>query len=262
MSLPNKIIVTGSGRIQTNAGFIHPIFGQVYVHEKLPVNIVSAFEITHNSRYEIVSYPDGTLDVYDTDGKVFYVRWRNKTLMIDIDDVWSPMNSEQINVNINGDGTYEDLMLIDEEFDEPNVYFGDDDIQLHLLEEESYNRMVELFVRDEIALPATIADYDYLREVPLSKIKIARKVRQVHRTLGFRPASTIASLISKGFLKNVPVDATILRVTDEILGRPVEYIKGTMRRRRTKRFKFYDQLQNKDLALEIDVMYFLSIKNT
>ena len=46
--------------------------------------------------------------------------------MIDIDDVWSPMNSEQINVNINGDGTYEDLMLIDEEFDEPNVYFDDE----------------------------------------------------------------------------------------------------------------------------------------
>ena len=84
-------------------------------------------------------------------------------------------------------------------------------------------------MRDEIALPATIADYDYLREVPLSKIKLARRARQVHRTLGFRPASKIASLISKGFLNNVPVDATIVRVTDEILGKPQEYIKGTMR---------------------------------
>ena len=112
------------------------------MHEKLPVNIVSAFEITHNNRYEIVSHPDGTLDVYDTDGNVFYVRWRNKTLMIDIDDVWSPMNSEQINVNINGDGTYEDLMLIDEEFDEPNVYF-DDEIHMNLYQEEIFNRSVD-----------------------------------------------------------------------------------------------------------------------
>ena len=258
MSLPNKIIVTGSGRIQTNAGFIHPIFGLVYVHQSLPVNILSAYAICHNNKYEIHTYPDGTLDVRVNDEAktMFFVRWKRRTLVIDMNEIIQTAGNEDQMMNIENLSNYDDLEQLEEEIEECNQYF-DDDIHLHLLEEESYNRMVELFVRDEIALPATIADYDYLREVPLSKIKIARKVRQVHRTLGFRPASTIASLISKGFLKNVPVDATILRVTDEILGRPVEYIKGTMRRRRTKRFKFYDQLQNKDLALEIDVMYFL-----
>ena len=76
IELPRKTIMTGNGRIVTTSGFVHPLFGLVYVYEKLPVKIVSAYEITHNERYQIVTYPDGTLDVYDADGTVFYVRWK------------------------------------------------------------------------------------------------------------------------------------------------------------------------------------------
>ena len=81
MSLPNKIIVTGSGRIQTNAGFIHPIFGLVYVHQSLPVNILSAYAICHNNKYEIHTYPDGTLDVRVNDevGIIFLLDGKRET---------------------------------------------------------------------------------------------------------------------------------------------------------------------------------------
>ena len=253
--LPMKTIITGSGRIHSGEGFLHPIFGLVYVHPALPVNIVSAYDITHNERFRVHTYPDGTLDVDVNDGygTTFYVRWIRRTLAIDMGEI----TTEQVQVMSVDDslGAYEDLLLIDEE-SEGNP-FWDEDVYLHLLEEENFNRSVELLVRDEIALLAPVADFHHLREVSVSKLRQARVARRVHRTLGFRPAAALASMVNKGFLTNVPVDSTIIRATDELLGRPHEFIKGNMRRKRTRRFKFYDTIKDREIALEIDIMYYL-----
>ena len=54
-------------------------------------------------------------------------------------------------------------------------------------------------------------------------------------------------------MKNVPIDAKIVSATDEILGRPQEFIKGNMKKRKTKRFRIYDGIQAKELAIEIDI---------
>ena len=248
--------MTGNGRIETSSGFMHPLFGLVYVYEELPVNIVSAYEISHNPRYQVVPYPDDTRDVYDANGTVFFVRWNKKTLMINMEDTWNPTESERVYVGMDGDDTYEDLLFVEDEIDEPNVYF-DDELHLNLYQEEVFNRKVDISIKGDIAMPAVVADFEYLKEVPLSKLKLARQARQVHRTLGFRPAATVAKLTSRGFLTNVPIDATILRATDEILGRSHEYMKGNMKRRRTRRFRFYDEVRDHEIAIEIDIMYFM-----
>ena len=109
-SLPTKNIMTGNGRVSTSSGYVHPIFGLVYVLESLPVNIVSVYEINHNERFEVLPYPDGTMVVRVNDdvGTTFYVKWKNRTLVIDINDIttrgtFESMHSTQIE--------YEDLEL-------------------------------------------------------------------------------------------------------------------------------------------------------
>ena len=120
MSLPNKIIVTGSGRIQTNAGFIHPIFGLVYVHQSLPVNILSAYAICHNNKYEIHTYPDGTLDVRVNDEAktMFFVRWKRRTLVIDMNEIIQTAGKEDQMMNIETLSNYDDLEQLEEEIEE------------------------------------------------------------------------------------------------------------------------------------------------
>ena len=39
LELPTKTIVTGNGNISTSSGFVHPIYGLVYVQESLPIKI-------------------------------------------------------------------------------------------------------------------------------------------------------------------------------------------------------------------------------
>ena len=117
--LPKKFLMTGNGRIETSSGFMHPLFGLVYVYEELPVNIVSAYEISHNPRYQVVPYPDDTRDVYDANGTVFFVRWNKKTLMINMEDTWNPTESERVYVGMDGDDTYEDLLFVEDEIDAP-----------------------------------------------------------------------------------------------------------------------------------------------
>ena len=53
------------------------------------------------------------------------------------------------------------------------------------------------------------------------------------------------------------MNARILRATDKILGRPHEFIKGNMRRRKNRRFRFYETIKERELAIEIDIMYSL-----
>ena len=253
--LPKKFVMTGNGRIETSSGFMHPLFGLVYVYEELPVNIVSAYEISHNPRYQVVPYPDDTRDVYDADGTVFYVRWRKKTLMIDLADTWNPSEAMQVNIGV-ADVSYEELDWEDEEYDEACQYF-DEERYLNLYQENLFNRSVDILSRGDIASAAVVSDFDYLKDIPVSKLKLARAARHIHRTLGFRPAPVVARLINRGFLVNVPIDATILRATDELLGRPHEFVKGNMKRRKTRRFRFYDEIKDHDLAIEIDIMYFM-----
>ena len=46
--------MTENGIISTFSSFAHPIYSLVHVLEKLPVNIVSAYEITHNDKFEAI----------------------------------------------------------------------------------------------------------------------------------------------------------------------------------------------------------------
>ena len=52
------------------------------------MNIVFTYKISHDENFTVVPYPDGTFDVHVKDdmGTTFYVRWRNKTLMIDLSE--------------------------------------------------------------------------------------------------------------------------------------------------------------------------------
>ena len=104
---------------------MHPIFGVVYVHSALPVNIVSAYEVTHNDKFRVHTYPDGTLDVEVNDdyGTIFYVRWKRRTLMIDMQEITT--GRDQVMEMTESLGEYEDLQFLDEE-SEGNEFWDED----------------------------------------------------------------------------------------------------------------------------------------
>ena len=81
------------------------------------MNIVSVYEINHNERFEVMPYPDGTMVVRVNDdvGTTFYIKWKNRTLVIDTNDIttrdtFESMQSMQVE--------YEDLDLGMIEFEE------------------------------------------------------------------------------------------------------------------------------------------------
>ena len=161
--------------------------------------------------------------------------------MIDLADTWNPSEAMQVNIGM-ADVSYEELDWEDEEYDEACQYF-DEEHYLNLYQENLFNRSVDILSRGDIASAAVVSDFDYLKDIPVSKLKLARAARHIHRTLGFRPAQIVSRLINRGFLVNVPIDSTILRATDELLGRPHEFVKGNMKRRKTRRFRFYDEIK-------------------
>ena len=77
---------------------------------------------------------------------------------------WHSKRAEQEDLMVTIDNVgYDDLEIVEEEMEQFNHYY-DEDVHLHMHEEESFNRIVELLVQDDIVLQAAVVDYDYLRE--------------------------------------------------------------------------------------------------
>ena len=126
------------------------------------------------------------------------------------------------------------------------------------MNKEKFDQLVKFYTQDMFC-PALVEDFRHLRDISLKELRLVRRARAAHRTLAFRPSAKVAKMIiTNGFMKNVPIDTKILRVTDEILGRPPhEFIKGNINKRKTRRFRFYGGIKAKELAIEIDIMYFM-----
>ena len=122
---------------------------------------------------------------------------------------------------------------------------------------QKYIMSTELLTRDTeltVAVHMNSDRLDHLRHVNIQQLKRAREVRHVQQSLGYRPTQAISHMVRNGFLTGVPVEMDVIRVADEILGRPVQVTKAKARKKKTPRFLIYQHLVADQLAIEVDLM--------
>ena len=110
------------------------------------MNIVSAYEINHNDKFVVVPYPDGIFEVNDGRGTTFYVRWKNRTLVIDMNEITTKEMFESL-ISMRETGEYEDLKFIMVEEEDHIEVWGSE-----FMNEESSNRLIDMYVHDDICL--------------------------------------------------------------------------------------------------------------
>ena len=147
-------------------------------------------------------YPDGTMVVRVNDdvGTTFYVKWKNRTLVIDINDITTTDTFESMQLI---QVEYKDLDLGMIELEEEVEVWGSDEMS-----EAKFNQLVKSYAKD-ICCPALVEDFRILRDIFLKEIRLARRARAVHRFLALRPAAKVAKMITNGFMKNVPIEKKI-----------------------------------------------------
>ena len=90
--------------------------------------------------------------------------------------------------------------------------------------------------------------------INLEQLREARKVREVHKNLGYKSQASIYHLVNRGYVKNFPLPPKDFRITDEILGRSTAVVKGQQKRRKTPKMIFYESLKGRTIAVEWDLM--------
>ena len=90
--------------------------------------------------------------------------------------------------------------------------------------------------------------------INLEQLRAARRVREVHKNLGYKSHASIYHLANRGYIKNFPLAPKEFRITEEILGRSSAVVKGQSKRQKTPRMAFYDSLQGRTIAVEWDLM--------
>ena len=88
----------------------------------------------------------------------------------------------------------------------------------------------------------------------LSQLRQARQARAVHRGMAFRDKNAVSTLISKGYMVNIPIDPKLFRIANELLGPPHELTRAKTKRQKSPNFKICENVEDGELALELHVM--------
>ena len=90
--------------------------------------------------------------------------------------------------------------------------------------------------------------------INLEQLRAARRVREVHKNLGYKSHASIYHLANRGYIKNFPLAPKEFRITEEILGRSSAVVQGQSKRQKTPRMAIYDSLKGRTIAVEWDLM--------